>query len=100
MNTDLDKEFKANVHSRVFWDCHFDKLSLKESKYFMIARTLMRGTDKEIQFIETHFSLEDILKAVEKSPEADVVCRNYYRYIYNYVTKRKQSDRRTSEKIA
>ena len=42
----------------------------------MIARTLMRGTDKEIHFIESLFSLDDILKAVERSPEVDAVCRN------------------------
>ena len=45
------------------------------------------------------FSLDDILKAVERSPEVDVVCRNYYRYIYDYVTKRQQSHRRASKKL-
>ena len=103
MTTDLDvldKEFKANIHPRVFWDCRFEDLSLKKNKYFMIARTLMRGTDKEIHFIESLFSLDDILKAVERSPEVDAVCRNYYRYIYDYVTKRQQSHRRASKKTA
>ena len=92
-STDLDKEFKAHIHPRVFWDCRFEELS-------MIARTLMRGTDKEIDFIETHFSLEDILKAVERSPEADAVCKNYYQYIYKYVTEKQQSIRSTSKEIA
>lgn len=103
MTTDLDildKEFKANIHPRVFWDCRFEELSFKKNKYFMIARTLMRGTDKEIHFIESLFSLDDILKAVERSPEVDAVCRNYYRYIYDYVTKRQQSHRRASKKTA
>lgn len=99
-STDLDKEFKAHIHPRVFWDCRFEELSLKDSKYFMIARTLMRGTDKEIHFIETHFSLEDILKAVERSPEADAVCKNYYQYIYKYVTEKQQSIRSSSKEIA
>lgn len=37
MTTDLDildKEFKANIHPRVFWDCRFEELSLKKKQVF------------------------------------------------------------------
>ena len=47
-NTDLDKEFKAHIHPRVFWDCRFEELDIEKDKIFIIGRVLMRGTDKEI----------------------------------------------------
>ena len=49
----------------------------------------MRGTDKEIHFIEDNFSLKEIKEAVEKSTEVDDICVNYYRKLYLYETRRK-----------
>ena len=94
-NTDLDKEFKAHIHPRVFWDCRFEELDIEKDKIFIIGRVLMRGTDKEIRFIEDNFSLQEIKEAVEKSTEVDDICVNYYTKLYLYESRRKQSSRST-----
>ena len=86
-NTDLDKEFKAHIHPRVFWDCRFEELDIEKDKIFIIGRVLMRGTDKEIRFIE------EIKEAVERSTEVDDICVNYYTKLYLYESRRKQSSR-------
>jgi len=88
-NTYLDKKFRENIHPRVFWDCNFEDLDIKKDKVFIIGRVLMRGTDKEIHFIEDNFSLKEIKEAVEKSTEVDDICVNYYRKLYLYETRRK-----------
>lgn len=88
-NTFLDKKFRENIHPRVFWDCNFEDLDIKKDKVFIIGRVLMRGTDKEIHFIEDNFSLKEIKEAVEKSTEVDDICVNYYRKLYLYETRRK-----------
>lgn len=88
-NTYLDKKFRENIHPRVFWDCNFEELDIKKDKVFIIGRVLMRGTDKEIHFIEDNFSLKEIKEAVEKSTEVDDICVNYYRKLYLYETRRK-----------
>ena len=49
---------------------------------------MMRGTDREIHFIEDNFSLKEIKDAVEKSTETDDICINYYQKLYNYGDKR------------
>ena len=94
-NTDLDKEFKAHIHPRVFWDCRFEELDIEKDKIFIIGRVLMRGTDKEIRFIEDNFSLQEIKEAVERSTEVDDICVNYYTKLYLYESRRKQSSRST-----
>jgi len=99
-NTDLDKEFKAYIHPRVFWDCRFEELDIEKDKIFIIGRVLMRGTDKEIRFIEDNFSLQEIKEAVERSTEVDDICVNYYTKLYLYESRRKQSSRSTSKEIA
>ena len=88
MNKDLEKKFRKNINPRVFWDCSFEDLDLEKDKIFIIGRIMMRGTDREIHFIEDNFSLKEIKEAVEKSTETDDVCINYYQKSYNYGAKR------------
>lgn len=78
VNMITTETFLQHIHPRVFWDCPIDQLDLNASKSFMITRVLMRGTDEEIRFIETNFTLSEIVQAVTASPEADPKCRNYY----------------------
>ena len=56
MNKDLEKKFRKNINPRVFWDCSFEDLDLEKDKIFIIGRIMMRGTDREIHFIEDNFS--------------------------------------------
>lgn len=71
---ELKNLFFNNVDKCVFWDLNFEK-----DLSFIITRTLMRGTAKEISFIEDIFSLSEIVQAIEKSPKADKKCKNYYK---------------------
>ena len=72
------KYFFENVDRCVFWDLNPESLDFEKDLSFIISRTLMRGTAKEISFIEKNFPLSRIVQAVEKSPEANEKCKNYY----------------------
>ncbi|MDO5606868.1 MAG: hypothetical protein Q4G08_00280 [Capnocytophaga sp.] len=71
--------FLKNIDKCVFWDCDIETLDFSKSQAFIISRTLMRGTEREIGVVEKLFSLEEIIDAVERSPEADNKCKNYYK---------------------
>ncbi len=79
------EEFLKNVHKRVFWDCVQEELDLEKDINFIITRVLMRGIDSEIRFIESQFTTDEILYAVNNCPEADKICRNFYKSRKEYL---------------
>lgn len=68
----------SKINKRVFWDIDPTQLDWKKDKDFIIARTLERGTDKEIAEIERRFSKKEILRALTSSRGASKRTINYY----------------------
>ncbi len=81
-----EKDFFNTITKGVFWDCNLAEFSLKENKNFLIGRVLMRGLDKDIEYIHSLFTLDEIIEATENCKECDDKCRNYYRVLkeWNY----------------
>ncbi len=61
------KDFKKYLNPATFWDTDFEALDMEKNKYFIIARVAERGTDLEVFFIQSVFSKEEILFAVNQS---------------------------------
>jgi hypothetical protein len=49
MNNKIDKKF---LRPQTFWNVDFDTLDVVKDRNFIIKRTVHRGSDKEIFYIE------------------------------------------------
>lgn len=81
INTTLVKKQRVFSKTSTFWDADLNQLDLVRDKYFVIARIAERGRDEEIDFILNYFSKDDLLFAINNSPETTPRTKNYFKVI-------------------
>ncbi len=69
------------LNPSTFWDTDPKLLDLVKDRDFIIVRVLERGTDVEIRHIESVFSQQTIISALEKSKEVSRKTLNFYKTI-------------------
>jgi len=76
------KELHKNIlNPTTFWDVDLNLLDLSKDKDFIIVRALERGTDAEIQYIETMYSQQDIVAALQSTKGVSKKTLNFYKTI-------------------
>ena len=66
-----------------FWDVEFEKLSVKESSYFIISRLMEHGDDEGMRFLLKNYSSEELTPVVLTSRALSPRSRNFWRIMLN-----------------
>ena len=69
------------LNPTTFWDVDLVLLDTEKDKDFIIVRALERGTDAEIQYIETVYSQQEIVAALESRKGVSKKTLNFYKTI-------------------
>lgn len=64
-----------------FWDVDLNLLDMIKDKDFIIARGLERGSDVEIWYIESVYSQQEIIAALESTNWVSKKTLNFYKTI-------------------
>ncbi|MDO5654586.1 MAG: hypothetical protein Q4G27_00430 [Flavobacteriaceae bacterium] len=72
------------IKPRTFWDCDFNKLDPVRDLSFIVFRTLLKGSDDEINYIHSLFSVEEIFNILSEWKEKDPIMLNYYKTLQDY----------------
>src|SRR3972149_8891910 len=65
------------------WGANLDFLDLETDKFLIIERILEHGSDKQIQFILTHYRPEDIAHVIIESSYLSPKTVNYWCLYFN-----------------
>lgn len=69
------------INKRVFWDVDPNELDWETHKDFIISRTLEKGNDTEINYIENRFTKKEIIDALTAFRGVSKKTLNYYNTI-------------------
>jgi hypothetical protein len=69
------------LNPTTFWDVDLNLLDESKDMDFIIVRVLERGTDDEIQYIETTYSQQEIVAALESTKGVSKKTLNFYKTI-------------------
>ena len=69
------------LNPTTFWDIDLNLLDREKDKDFIIVRVLERGTDVEIQYIESVYSQQEIISALEITKGVSKKTLNFYKTI-------------------
>ena len=78
---DKKKLHKDLLIPSTFWDVELNLLDSEKDKDFIIVRVLERGTDSEIGHIESAFSQQEIVSALEKTKGVSKKTLNFYKTV-------------------
>jgi len=81
MDLDKKKFYKNFLTPPTFWDVDLNLLHSEKDKDFIIVRVLERGTDSEIAHIESAYSQQEIISALEKTKGVSKKTLNFYKTI-------------------
>lgn len=70
------------LRKTTFWDANLSALDKEQDKLFIISRVLERGTDAEIDYIETIYTPDEILFTLENVKGISKKTINFYKTIY------------------
>lgn len=68
----MEKAFR-----KYFWDTDFDKLDIKENKNYIISRLLNYGDIKELDWIKSNYSKEELKDFAKQSRNLNPLLANY-----------------------
>lgn len=66
-----------------FWDVDFDRLSVRKSRRFIIARLMEHGDDLAVSFLLKTYSQEDMATVVRQSRSLSQRSRNFWKVLLN-----------------
>lgn len=69
------------LNPTTFWDVDLNLLDASKDMDFIIVRVLERGTDAEIQHVETVYSQQEIVAALESTKGVSKKTLNFYKTI-------------------
>lgn len=69
------------INPTTFWDVDLNLLDRVKDRDFIIARALERGTDLEISYIESVYSQQEIIAALESTKWVSKKTLNFYKTI-------------------
>lgn len=69
------------LNPTTFWDIDLNLLDMVKDRDFIIVRALERGTDVEIRYIESVYSQQDIISALEMTKGVSKKTLNFYKTI-------------------
>ncbi|MCG2462663.1 hypothetical protein K8352_18015 [Flavobacteriaceae bacterium F89] len=69
------------LNTTTFWDVDLNLLDTVKDKDFIIVRALERGTDVEIRYIESVYSQQEIIAALERTKGVSKKTLNFYKTI-------------------
>ena len=69
------------LNSTTFWDVDLNLLDMVKDTDFIIVRVLERGTDQEIRYIESVYSQQEIISALESTKGVSKKTLNFYKTI-------------------
>ncbi len=77
---------KKKLHKNIltpttFWDVDLSLLDSEKDKDFIIVRILERGTDLEIMHIESVYSQQEIISALENTRGVSKKTINFYKTV-------------------
>lgn len=76
------KKLHANLlNPTTFWDVDLNLLDKVKDKDFIIVRALERGTDEEIRYIESIYTQQEIIAALERTKGVSKKTLNFYKTI-------------------
>ena len=75
------KLHKNLLNPTTFWDVDLSLLDASKDMDFIIVRVLERGTDAEIRHIETVYSQQEIISALENTKGVSKKTLNFYKTI-------------------
>ena len=64
-----------------FWDVDFDKLSIRKSRRFIIARLMEHGDDVAVRFLLKTYSQEEMAAVVRQSRSLSQRSRNFWKVL-------------------
>ena len=81
MDLDKKKLHKNILTPSTFWDVNLNLLDAEKDKDFIIVRVLERGTDVEIMHIESTYSQQEIISALENTRGVSKKTINFYKTV-------------------
>ncbi|SDF12508.1 hypothetical protein SAMN05421636_11243 [Pricia antarctica] len=75
------KLHENHLNPTTFWDVDLNLLDSSKDRDFIIVRVLERGTDAEIQYIETAYSQQEIIASLESTKGVSKKTLNFYKTI-------------------
>ncbi len=78
---DKKKLSKNILTPSTFWDVNLNLLDAEKDKDFIIVRVLERGTDVEIMHIESTYSQQEIISALENTRGVSKKTINFYKKV-------------------
>ncbi len=69
------------LNPTTFWDIDLNLLDMVKDRDFIIVRVLERGTDVEIRYIESVYSQQEIISALEMTKGVSKKTLNFYKTI-------------------
>lgn len=69
------------LNPTTFWDIDLNLLDMVKDRDFIIVRALERGTDVEIRYIESVYSQQEIISALEMTKGVSKKTLNFYKTI-------------------
>lgn len=81
MDLDKKKLSKNILTPSTFWDVNLNLLDAEKDKDFIIVRVLERGTDVEIMHIESTYSQQEIISALENTRGVSKKTINFYKKV-------------------
>lgn len=81
MVLDKKKLHKTLLTPSTFWDVDLNLLDSQKDRDFIIVRVLERGTDIEIGQIESAYSQQEIVSALENTKGVSKKTLNFYKTV-------------------
>lgn len=78
---DNKKRNRNHLNPTTFWDVDLHLLDASKDRDFIIVRVLERGTDEEIRHIESIYSQQKIIAALENTKGVSKKTLNFYKSI-------------------
>ena len=69
------------LNPTTFWDIDLNLLDMVKDRGFIIVRALERGTDAEIRYIESIYSQQEIISALEMTKGVSKKTLSFYKTI-------------------
>ena len=70
-------------HKNLFWDINTEKIDWEKNRRFIIERVMVRGGMKDVNIIMKLYTKTQIINAVKKSRNLDVVTHNFCSNYFN-----------------
>lgn len=67
----------------LFWDVNPEKLDWKKNSRFIIERVMVRGGMKDVKVVMNLYTRAEIIDALKKSRDLDVVTHNFCSNYFN-----------------